>query len=828
MAQVSLGVQLTGFEEAAAKIQGVDAKLQALGKNPHMERLASTTRMSATEINRLDIELTQLRSRLDPTFAAVRRLEMGQDTLNRALREGMLNSQQYSAALGKLQAEYRSTTSANDNLFSGFTRLQGVIAGVRSAFFLLAGAGGVGLVARSLFEAGTQLQRFDVSFAAATGSVKEGIEELGFVKRLSSDLGVSFLSTASAYQKFSAAVQGTSLAGEQAQKIFTAFSGASRVLGHSADDTRLVFLALEQMVSKGKVSTEELRRQLGERLPGAFRLAAEAMGVTTAKLDEMLRAGEITADEFLPKLAAKVQEVYGESVPKAAKMAQAELERLRNEWLLMEGAFANNSGFMDVAAGSIRNLTNHIKSAGNVINEELPTFERLLNTLSMLPGFTGRMFGAAAMLSESNRITAGRLSEQSVIDSEISRLNSKFGTDTTHLDIQRMASATPMFGFDMGGIDKKGKLTGAAAEFDKVLKMQQKAQEKANAEAVKAAKDRADRVSRDAIAAARALGDDIHAFDENEFRKRNFAVASAEMRRAEIVKQNRLQSEIDLAVAHGRITEDMHAFDEKMFKQQTFTISQENIRRLQLLQDQVKGAFADSMAGEIGALLKGDESSIRSAISGFTSKVKDALIDIFARRIADAIVKPFEGAIDQVVGIFSTGWQSIFDKSKPIFESIWGFITKGFEAVVGKMAATDWSPAFGGLSSTLVTALAPIYGVFDAIKNPQAFLGSFATTGMSGFGGIPIVGDIFGGIGGAIGDVFDSFGFATGTDMMVSKPTVFVAGEKGVEQVTVSPVGAAHRRGDGGLTINVNGPMIGDYYNTQKFLRDLERWSTRG
>lgn len=67
------------------------------------------------------------------------------------------------------------------------------------------------------------------------------------------------------------------------------------------------FLALGQMISKGKVQAEELRGQLGERLPGAFQLAAKAMNMTTAELDKFMADGKLTAEELLPKLA-KVNE----------------------------------------------------------------------------------------------------------------------------------------------------------------------------------------------------------------------------------------------------------------------------------------------------------------------------------------------------------------------------------------------------------------------------------------------------------------------------------------------------------------------------------------
>lgn len=53
---------------------------------------------------------------------------------------------------------------------------------------------------------------------------------------------------------------------------------AGSALALSKDQMDGVFLALGQMISKGKVQAEELRGQLGERLPGAFDMAAKAMG----------------------------------------------------------------------------------------------------------------------------------------------------------------------------------------------------------------------------------------------------------------------------------------------------------------------------------------------------------------------------------------------------------------------------------------------------------------------------------------------------------------------------------------------------------------------
>jgi tape measure domain-containing protein len=107
-----------------------------------------------------------------------------------------------------------------------------------------------------------------------------------------------------------------------------------------------VFLALGQMISKGKVQAEELRGQLGERLPGAFNLAARAMGVTTAQLDDMLKKGQVTAEDMLPKLAAVLKDEFGPAAEHASQGAQGAVNRLSTEWNLFKATVMDNKGII--------------------------------------------------------------------------------------------------------------------------------------------------------------------------------------------------------------------------------------------------------------------------------------------------------------------------------------------------------------------------------------------------------------------------------------------------------------------------------------------------
>ena len=76
------------------------------------------------------------------------------------------------------------------------------------------------------------------------------------------------------YTKFFVATKGTNLEGAETRRIFDSVSKSAAVMALSAEDTEGALKALGQMISKGKVQAEELRGQLGDRLPGAFAIMA--------------------------------------------------------------------------------------------------------------------------------------------------------------------------------------------------------------------------------------------------------------------------------------------------------------------------------------------------------------------------------------------------------------------------------------------------------------------------------------------------------------------------------------------------------------------------
>ncbi len=209
-------------------------------------------------------------------------------------------------------------------------------------------------------EAGVSLEGFRQRLGVGVDTAGLAAEELGFLRAESQRLGISFEAAAHSYSGFIASTRGTRIEGRASREIFSGIAEAARVMNLSAADTQGVFTALEQIISKGTVSAEELRGQLGERLPGAFLVAAEAMGVTTEELDDMLRKGELLAEDLLPKLAAAFRERVAGELPQAVDSAAASFDRMSNAVFELQAAIAE-SGLLDAAAGAAEGLAASIR-----------------------------------------------------------------------------------------------------------------------------------------------------------------------------------------------------------------------------------------------------------------------------------------------------------------------------------------------------------------------------------------------------------------------------------------------------------------------------------
>ena len=256
------------------------------------------------------------------------------------------------------------------------TELDGVAASGRAVSDVFKGALGAHLVAgaftraasaaqdflRGSVDAVLQGQRIGRSLQFAAGGAAAGAEEFAFVKAESERLGLQLNTTAASYAKLTAASKGTELQGRGTREIFVGVAEATTVLGLSSEESAGALNAIQQMMSKGTVQAEELRGQLGERIPGAFQMAARVMGVTTAELGKMLEQGQVISAEFLPKFARELHNTFGRDAVSAAQQGQAGINRFKTALFELSGSFG--SGFMVGVTATLNRLRETFQDAG--------------------------------------------------------------------------------------------------------------------------------------------------------------------------------------------------------------------------------------------------------------------------------------------------------------------------------------------------------------------------------------------------------------------------------------------------------------------------------
>ncbi|EHI0542135.1 TPA: tape measure protein [Escherichia coli] len=280
-------------------------------------------------------------------------------------KAGNIGSEKFNAELAKLNQSLRETlnklrsqtkTASINNTSDAFNNLASNAIKLSGAFYSVMGA----LNAyKAIMNAG--LKRDSAQRAAKFVLGDKASEAETFIRGLADKTGLNISEGLSSYAKFAAGAQG-SMSQEQTQELFGNATAMSRLMGLSNDELNGILKAFEQMASKGKIQAEELRGQLGDRMAGAFKLFAEALGMTATELDKAMKDGKVLSADTLPKVAKQM----GLMIDKAggwaevAKSTQTALGKLANNW---------DDTMVKIFSGSQDELNGFLSSMSSLLSE---------------------------------------------------------------------------------------------------------------------------------------------------------------------------------------------------------------------------------------------------------------------------------------------------------------------------------------------------------------------------------------------------------------------------------------------------------------------------
>jgi len=356
-------------------------KLKTSMKNVSKSNKASIDKFSndlnglKTKVGEIANKLNYLEAVLKKNAAATNQATKAVNKLNKEKKKSVKNTSASTKAekmensafkskiptLRQLTKFYKQKEAAQKKSAKASRAMNVSVLSLIKSFGVLAGIQGIFDIFTNVYDNIKTFDSLNFALEKITETSWAYNEAQKFMLELARDFGAELVPTTERWVKFAAAADQSGLTLKQTEDIFRSMTKASAVLGLQTDEMIQVYLALEQMLSKGKITTEELRRQLGERLPGAMGIMAASMGKTIPELDKMMKRGEVLSAEVLPNFAKAVESAFGiESVDKVNTLTAAQ-NRLGAAWQNLIRVISDGDSIIKKAlAGMMASVTDFL------------------------------------------------------------------------------------------------------------------------------------------------------------------------------------------------------------------------------------------------------------------------------------------------------------------------------------------------------------------------------------------------------------------------------------------------------------------------------------
>lgn len=291
-----------GFERKILSTElaavGAISSLAAGGDGGRMAEVARLLKSELSELGSIQQRLGRITTKNSGEY----------DKLQRELFETQKRVNRLKTEARGLRKTFHAQTFATNAFANSLKNLATRFAGV----FAVIATGGM------IFNTAKEFDSIGASMLAASGSAEAAAENMKFVTDVSIAMGKDLRVSAKGFSQIGTAARAAGFETEEIKDLFLGAQEAATAFGLSTEDTQGVLRAFTQIIGKGNVQMEELRGQLGDRLPGAVQTAARALGVTVEELNDMVRNGEVASKDFLPKFVNELRKSVRETGALAA------------------------------------------------------------------------------------------------------------------------------------------------------------------------------------------------------------------------------------------------------------------------------------------------------------------------------------------------------------------------------------------------------------------------------------------------------------------------------------------------------------------------------
>ena len=210
---------------------------------------------------------------------------------------------------------------------------------------------------KGVIDTASRIQLLQKSIEGLTKST----QDWDYIKTQAFEKGIDLEVVAKGYRNFFSSAKMAGFDKQGIQNMYADVLLSTRAIGATPQQTEGALLALEQMISKGTVSMEELRRQLGNALPGAFEIGAKAMNMTTKEFNAFVKTGKLASNEFVPRFIAQLKQEYASGFKDISETVSYASVRMSNAWKMFQYEIMNGQAGKELAKG-LEEVTKFLRS----------------------------------------------------------------------------------------------------------------------------------------------------------------------------------------------------------------------------------------------------------------------------------------------------------------------------------------------------------------------------------------------------------------------------------------------------------------------------------
>ena len=362
--QQVLATEIKQSNAIKANIAQREAQRKAsLAQQQADEKAAKSAERSALANQRLNDAYGKLNASRNQAARTLQNLIASETASNAEIRKAQ---REFDILDGKVKKADKAVGNFSRNVgnygsaLSGATQLMGAF-GIATGVYLAAD------LVKNIFQTTKELQSLDLALKMVSETQDKYAANTSFVRELSEKWGIEIKGLTEQFTQFYVNAKGK-LSETDIKKTFEGIAKAGALMGISIDKQNDAFYAFNQMLSKGTVQAEELKKQLGNALPGAIKAATMAyqelnpnLKVTEQMMLDQMKAGKLVSTEMVPAIIRAYQKLYGiENVNGVDTLAAAQ-NRLTNSWTAMvkamnEGSTSGVSKFFNIILTGLTNI----------------------------------------------------------------------------------------------------------------------------------------------------------------------------------------------------------------------------------------------------------------------------------------------------------------------------------------------------------------------------------------------------------------------------------------------------------------------------------------